>query len=994
MEDSMSQNAISTQSIRTQTYKSWREVIRLQPDVARGELIRAQFAANLSAVAQYEDQSDGQDVDPKAKDIDKIYRRPDQFFSRTYLTVGMRHLLVSALRRVCGGDGAPVIQLKTTFGGGKTHSLLALYHLMKSGNKICDADSALHDVLVEAGVQTIPDVRIAVFEGTKHSAAAPTKVRSQTVNTVWGHIAAQLTAQARRPGLFDKLFAQADAQSVAPGSDAFRILFDEIGPCVVLIDELVAYARTLSDRQLPGGTFENFLTFIQQITEAAKLSTSGSLVVATLPESEREIGGAAGAKTLDVIGHTFGRLDAVWTPVAADEGFEIVRRRLFADYIDFDECKRICRAFADMYQNAQEGVYPPDATDRSDAYYKRLLRCYPIHPEIFDTLYQEWVTSFPHFQKTRGVLSFIAKIVHKLYMDKDASALILPGAIDLTNRDIRAELVHYINDSWNPIIDADIDGTSSHAYRIDATDPRAGDCAAARRLARCILFQSAPAASCGVQAEMRANERGIDKKHLHLAVAQPGDNISVFDDTLQKLVNELQYLYHDESHDESRYWFSTHPTLNKVAQDRIATVSDVDVLRTIEEQFRRNVSGSQDLPIQCFPKSYSDVADKQQIQCIVLDIRHTYCRARPNDNGATKFAHDIVVNKADNARRKHCNTLVFVAADENKVYAVNDKVRRYLAWESIDKDAERLDLSRSQRSELKQNIESHQKDAIEAMRSAFQWLLIPTCEDAAKTNDIAFEAKPIQINWLNATQPIRQALVDDEYLLEENWSGNLLQNLLDTYIWPVDPYISVKQLWDNLTDYVYMPRVKNVDVLKDAIKSGLASGCFAYASSAPSADNHFDAIFLDRPTVQVADMGYIIRRNFAVAQIESDQRKAAETPAPAAPNAPAVPPAAPYTATTAPRQPQTAPAAAPTTETDAYTHFDASIDIDTTRFTASIDHYYDEIIKHVINVPRSNVKLTLEVSLDTHESAPIDADVVRTLRTNCKALGIDHHIEH
>ena len=141
-------------------------------------------------------------------------------------------------------------------------------------------------------------------------------------------------------------------------------------------------------------------------------------------------------------------------------------------------------------------------------------------------------------------------------------------------------------------------------------------------------------------------------------------------------------------------------------------------------------------------------------------------------------------------------------------------------------------------------------------------------------------------------------------------------------------------------------------------------------------------------------MGYIIRRNFAVAQIESDQRKAAETPAPAAPNAPAVPPAAPYTATTAPRQPQTAPAAAPTTETDAYTHFDASIDIDTTRFTASIDHYYDEIIKHVINVPRSNVKLTLEVSLDTHESAPIDADVVRTLRTNCKALGIDHHIEH
>lgn len=188
------------------------------------------------------------------------------------------------------------------------------------------------------------------------------------------------------------------------------------------MDELVAYGRKIYGQTgLPAGCFENFISFIQELTEAARASKS-SLVVASIPESSIEIGGDAGQKVLEVIEHTFGRMESIWKPVAANEGFEVVRRRLFLNCKNPQARDMICKTFSDMY-NDNPTDFPVEA--REVDYRERMAACYPIHPEVFDRLYEDWA-ALEHFQRTRGVLRLMAAVIHELWMNNDQSLLIQP----------------------------------------------------------------------------------------------------------------------------------------------------------------------------------------------------------------------------------------------------------------------------------------------------------------------------------------------------------------------------------------------------------------------------------------------------------------------------------------------------------------------------------------------------------------------------------------
>ena len=207
-----------------------REVARPHPDVAAGRYRQAEFAADLSQVVRGRAEAEYQD--------------PVEFFARTYLTEGMRRLMIQALLRITGQGGEPVIQLKTAFGGGKTHSLLALYHLLR-GRAPLDRLQGAPELLGDAGIEQPPPARVAVVVGTAINPTRerrPPNLRGITIRTLWGEIAAQLAEQAGDPKLYDRIRA-ADRKGVPPGSDALRALFNACGPCLILIDELVAYAR-------------------------------------------------------------------------------------------------------------------------------------------------------------------------------------------------------------------------------------------------------------------------------------------------------------------------------------------------------------------------------------------------------------------------------------------------------------------------------------------------------------------------------------------------------------------------------------------------------------------------------------------------------------------------------------------------------------------------------------------------------------------------------
>ncbi len=290
--------------------KPWREVITPHADVASGRYQQAEFAADLWQVYLGE----GSDE----------YRNPSEFFRRTFLTASLTRLLGSAMERLTNNGGDPVVQLQTNFGGGKTHSMLALFHLF-SGAKASELPG-IEEVMQDVRVTSLPKANRAVLVGNKLSPGNPTtKPDGTVVRTLWGELAWQLGGKEGYA-----LIRKDDENATSPG-DRLRELFNTYSPCLILVDEWVAYARQLHDQEdgLPGGGFETQFSFAQALTESAKLAKNCLLVI-SLPASDtaisphaagndEEVGGERGQAALARLRNVVGRLESSWTPATAEQ---------------------------------------------------------------------------------------------------------------------------------------------------------------------------------------------------------------------------------------------------------------------------------------------------------------------------------------------------------------------------------------------------------------------------------------------------------------------------------------------------------------------------------------------------------------------------------------------------------------------------------------------------------------------------------------------------
>lgn len=403
-----------------QSMKPWREIAIPHSDVLKGTYQQAEFAADISAV--------------RTGRAPVIYQDATAFFERTYITEGMRLLLTQVAQRLCGKGGEPVIQLQTAFGGGKTHTMLAVWHLATRKCAVSDMPG-IASLIDKAGLMDGPQARVAVIDGMAHAPGQPWKEGRTTIKTLWGELAWQLGGA---DGF--AMVHEADASGTSPGKEVLRLLLETYAPCVVLFDELVAYIRQFPEGQvLPGGTYDSNLSFVHALTEAVKLVPT-AVVLASLPESEIEAGSQRDVGALRALEKTFGRVHALWKPVASEESFEIVRRRLFEPIKDEQGRNAVCRAFADAY--VVEGASLPSETQES-RYFDRLCHAYPIHLEVFDRLYEDW-TTIDGFQRTRGVLKLMAKVISRLWKANNTDLMILPRSLPLTDADVRNELTYLL----------------------------------------------------------------------------------------------------------------------------------------------------------------------------------------------------------------------------------------------------------------------------------------------------------------------------------------------------------------------------------------------------------------------------------------------------------------------------------------------------------------------------------------------------------------------
>ena len=442
------------------TIKPWREVAVPHDDVLKGTFLQAEFAADLSAVQQ--------------KRATEEYQDARKFYERTYITEGMKLLLENVVKRISGKGGDPVIQLQTSFGGGKTHTMLAVFHLASRAFPASEL-RGVQPILDSIGNAEVPQARVAIIDGTELGPNEPRSKGELKLHTLWGELAWQLG----RNDAYEML-RSSDEAGTSPGKEKLVEILSKYSPAVILVDELVAYIRQLSSENTGAGSYDANLTFIQSLTEAVK-QVPTCCILASLPESELEAGGVRGQRALEELSNIFGRVQALWKPVSSEEAFEIVRRRLFKNDFDESQVKATSAAFYELYSS--DATYPNET--RESLYKERIEKAYPIHPEFFDRLYQDW-SSLEKFQRTRGVLKLMAKVIYRLRQDGNSDFLIMPGSLPLYDSEIRTELINYLPNGWEQIIESELDGGRAEATSLDGGS-HFGNIQAARRVARTLF---------------------------------------------------------------------------------------------------------------------------------------------------------------------------------------------------------------------------------------------------------------------------------------------------------------------------------------------------------------------------------------------------------------------------------------------------------------------------------------------------------------------------
>lgn len=950
--------SIAVESPVTGSLKPWREVVTPHKDVASGRYQQAEFAADLWQVHL------GEGTDE--------YKNPVEFFRRTYLTESLKGMLVGAVQRLAGQGGDPVVQLQTNFGGGKTHSMLALYHLFSgiSPNELAGVDA----VMLAAQTDSLPKkVRRVVLVGNKISPGNPSvKADGTVVRTLWGELAWQLGGK--------KAFAriQADDEKATSPGDALRELFVEYGPCLILIDEWVAYARQLHDQgDLPAGGFETQFTFAQVLTESAKLAKNCLLVI-SLPASDTsgsphtraddsEVGGQRGREALDRLRNVVGRVESSWRPATAEEGFEIVRRRLFEPLTEpsqFKDRDVIARAFADLYRTQQD-EFPPECHDAD--YENRIKAAYPIHPEIFDRLYNDWSTLIK-FQRTRGVLRLMAAVIHSLWEKDDRNPMILPANIPIGDTRVQFELTRYLSDNWAPVIEKDVDGPSSLPLRLDGEVPNLGKFSACRRVARAIYLGSAPLT--------QAAHRGMEDRRVKLGCVMPGESPAVFGDALRRLASSATFLYQDGA----RYWYSTQPTVTKLADDRAEQLKREpdSVVKELEERLRADLRQMGDFNrIHPMPQSGQDVPDDFEARLVVLGLDHPYSKEAGNKAEA---AARIILDTRGNSPRLFQNALVFLTADKTRLQDLDEATRKYLAWDSILTDKTELNLDPQQVKQAETQKTSADSAVKARLPETYQWLLVPV--QATPQSPITWQALRLTGQEALAVRASKK-LKSDELLLTGFAASRLRMELDRIPLWRGN-HVPVKQLAEDFARYIYLPRLKESSVLLGAVRDGVSlltweQDSFAYADGYDEVAGRYKGL-RGNQNLSLFDAntpGILVKSDIARAQLDLESHKPPVTgPLPMPPGGDTKAPSS--------NKPGSVGTPSPTPQSTQPKRYHGTVTLDSTRVGRDASRIAEEVIAHLTSLVGATVTVTIEIDAEIPSGTP--DHVVRTVTENSRSL--------
>ncbi|HZW30174.1 MAG TPA: DUF499 domain-containing protein [Isosphaeraceae bacterium] len=795
--------------------KPWRQVATPHIDIRNGKFDSSVFAADLGEVLAGRGAVD--------------YRDPVTFFGKTYLSDGITKLLIDVMQRLSGtGKAEPVIQLQTAFGGGKTHTLLTIFHLLKRPNEVSKLPQ-IRDLVTAAGLRQIPAARVACLVGT---ALNPT-----TDRTFWGEMAYQLGGEP----LYRRV-ARIDEQKIAPGTNLLGELLLEAGPCVVMLDEILVYLIKAGGVRVGDSTLRgNTLTFLQELSIAVA-NCPHAVMVATLTSQLAEFFEEGGERVYESLEKVLGRIEKVRQTVEGAEIYEVIRRRLFEDLGDVEQHRAAVDAYWKMYQGLGEDV---PAACREPSYRDEMLRAYPFHPELISVLYERWGT-IPEFQRTRGVLRLLADVISDLYQAKDNEALIQTGSINLGHSAVGSELVKHTGAGsvYVSVIDSDIAGRNAKAPEIDRQlGSEYAKESVSEKLARAIFMHSFSG----------GQQRGATLPQLRVAVLNPEMAPPFVADALERMKKRLWYLYHDNG----LHYFDSRPNLNRILVDREELVrSEPEKVRDFARQTLNDLIGDAAFRVYRYPDEDRDVADEPRLSLIVLDLHQTASEEEiPKD---TEEFVTRLLKQHGIGFRKHANVLIFLAPDMKNASEAIDAARRLLALRSIDETRSiKNQLTKEQLKDLAGRLVEAEARLPSALMNAYRHVLVPAEKKTLHCIDMGLAVRKATLS-----ERVLAKLKDGQQILDKLDPKILIGDRFG--LWPTDQeVINVRTLADYFTQLTHLPMLLGAGVLPDCLAWGVQRGLFAYALG-DGETREFDTIRFHDATVtasqcEITESAWLLR---------------------------------------------------------------------------------------------------------------------------------------
>lgn len=790
--------------------KAWRQVATPHADIRHGKFDSSVFAANLGEVLAGRGAVD--------------YRDAKTFFSKTYMTRGLTELVIDVMRRLSGqgGKSEPVIQLQTAFGGGKTHTLLTLYHLTKNPNEVGKLPE-IQQIIASAGVKGIPTANVACLVGTALDVGG---------RSFWGEMAFQLDGG--KEGKLFGMLAENEKRKTSPGTNTLGKLLEASGPTLILMDEILLYLVKAGGVQVGESTLRgNTLVFLQELTEAVANCPNACLVATLTSQITEHLEAEHAERTYGSLEKVLGRIEKVRQTVEGTEIYEVIRRRLFENLGDVADHRAAAEAYWDMYRKLGEDV--PSAC-REPGYRDDIVKAYPFHPELIGVLYERWGT-IPEFQRTRGVLRLLADVISDLYQSKDNDPLIQSGCVNLGAAAVRGELIKHTGGGniFHGVIDSDIAGKNAKAPEIDRQlGSEYAKESVSEKLAKATFMYSFSG----------GQQRGATLPQLRVAVLNPEMAPPFVSDALDRMTKRLWYMYQESG----LYRFESRPNLNRILVDREEMVrSEPDKVRYFAKQILNDMLGEATFRVYRYPEEDRDVADEARLGLVVLDL----------DQGATEdgMAPDTdkfvtqVLKQHGKGFRKHANMLIFLAPDQVRSSEVTDAARRLLALRNIEQDkSTKRQLTEDQLKDLAGRLKEAEARLPAALATVYRFVLVPAKNRTLRTFDLGISGYSGKTTLSNL---VAEKLIAEQQILDKLDPAILIGDRFG--LWPADQdVVNVKVLADYFTQLTHLPRLNNTGVLPDCLSRGVHRGLFAYTLG-DGEKKEFDTIYFNDKTVAVAN---------------------------------------------------------------------------------------------------------------------------------------------